>query len=223
MKYIGKEMSRVDGVAKVTGQAKYAAEFQVNNVAYGYIVQGSIAKGTIKSIDTSEAEKQSGVLKIYTHLNSVKSKDTDNSFTALQSDKIVFSDQPIALVVAETFEQARSAARLVKAEFTAEKHITETEKAPTVDSRSPKPRGNPQTAFQNSAVKIEAEYTIPIEHHNPMEPHAAIAMWNEDKLTIFNKTQGVYGVRDHLAKSFALRRKMFRSFRRLSAARSARH
>ncbi len=204
MKYIGKELSRVDGVAKVTGKAKYAAEFQVNNVAYGYIVQGSIAKGTIKSIDTAEAEKQPGVIKIYTHLNSVKSKDTDNSFTALQSDKIVFSDQPIALVVAETFEQARAAARLVKAEFTAEKHITETEKAPTVASRSPKPRGNPQRALQNSAVKIEAEYTIPIEHHNPMEPHAAIAVWNEDKLTIFNKTQGVYGVRDHLAKSFAV-------------------
>ncbi len=204
MKYIGKEMSRVDGVAKVTGQAKYAAEFPVNNVAYGYIVQGSIAKGTIKSIDTAGAEKQPGVLKIYTHLNSLKSKDNDNSFTALQSDKVVFSDQPIALVVAETFEQARAAARLVKAEFTVEKHITETDKAPKIDSRSPKPRGNPQSAFQNSAVKIEADYTIPIEHHNPMEPHAAIAMWNDDKLTIFNKTQGVYGVRDHLAKSFAL-------------------
>ena len=106
-KYIGKEMSRVDGFAKVTGQAKYAAEFAVKNVAYGYIAQGTIAKGAIKSIDTSEAEKQAGVLKVFTHLNSVKTKSKDEQFTALQSDKIVFNGQPIALVVAETFEQAR--------------------------------------------------------------------------------------------------------------------
>ncbi|HQU84667.1 MAG TPA: hypothetical protein PKY59_16130, partial [Pyrinomonadaceae bacterium] len=81
MRYIGKEMSRVDGVAKVTGQAKYAAEFQVKNVAYGFIVQSTVAKGTIKSIDTSEAEKQTGVIKVFTHLNSVKTKDTkDDAF-----------------------------------------------------------------------------------------------------------------------------------------------
>src|SRR5690606_10071994 len=115
MKYIGKEMSRVDGVAKVTGRAKYAAEFQLNNTAYGYIVQGTIAKGAIRSIDTAEAERQPGVLKIYTHLNSLKSKEDGPAFTALQSEKIVFNGQPIALVVAETFEQARAAARLVKA------------------------------------------------------------------------------------------------------------
>jgi xanthine dehydrogenase YagR molybdenum-binding subunit len=204
MKYIGKEMSRVDGVAKVTGRAKYAAEFQLNNTAYGYIVQGTIAKGAIRSIDTAEAERQPGVLKIYTHLNSLKSKEDGPAFTALQSEKIVFNGQPIALVVAETFEQARAAARLVKAEYEAEKHVTETEKAPAVEARSPKPRGNPQQAFENADVKIEAEYTIPIEHHNPMELHAAVASWDGDKLTIFDKTQGVYGVRDHLAKAFGI-------------------
>jgi xanthine dehydrogenase YagR molybdenum-binding subunit len=110
MKYIGKEMSRVDGVAKVTGKAKYAAEFQVNNAAYGFIVTSTIAKGAIKSIDTTEAARQTGVLKIYTHLNAPKSLAKGDDFVALQSDKIVFSSQPIALVVAETFEQARFAA-----------------------------------------------------------------------------------------------------------------
>ena len=123
-------MSRVDGFAKVTGQAKYAAEFQVKSVAYGYIVQGAIAKGRIKSIDTAEAARQTGVIKIFTHLNAAKTEDKeDKSFTALQSDKIVFNGQPVALVVAETFEQARFAARLVKAEYETEKHLTETEKA----------------------------------------------------------------------------------------------
>ena len=207
MKYIGKEMSRVDGVAKVTGKAKYAAEFQVKNVAYGFIVSSEIAKGTIKSIDAREAEKQTGVIRIFTHLNSVKTKEKDDAFVALQSDKIVFNGQPIALVVAETFEQARHAARLVKATYTEEKSLTDTLKAPTVsppDDSSSKPRGNPQEALNNSPVKISAEYTIPIEHHNPMEPHAAIAVWEGGKLTIFDKSQNVYGVRRHLAASFGV-------------------
>jgi xanthine dehydrogenase YagR molybdenum-binding subunit len=204
MRYIGKEMSRVDGVAKVTGQAKYAAEFQVKNVAYGYIVQSAIAKGAIKSIDVSQAEKQPGIIKIFTHLNSVKSQAKGNAFAALQSDRIVFSGQPIALVVAETFEQARYAARLVKATYNEEKAQTDTKQAQAVAAKSPHPRGNPQQVFQDAPVKIEAEYTIPIEHHNPMEPHAAIALWEADKLTIFDKTQGVYGVRGHLAQSFGV-------------------
>lgn len=198
-------MSRVDGVAKVTGKAKYAAEFQVKNVAYGYIVQSEIAKGAIKTIDTSEAERQPGVLKVYTHLNAPKSQAKGDDFVALQSDKIVFSGQPIAFVVAETFEQARHAARLVKATYAEEKAQTETLKGEMKPQRSPQPRGNPQAAFNSAPVKISAEYTIPIEHHNPMEPHAAIAFWEGEKLTMFNKTQGVMDVRTHLAQSFALK------------------
>ncbi len=205
MKYIGKEMSRVDGVAKVTGKAKYAAEFQVKNVAYGFIVQSAIAKGAIKTIDVSEAEKQSGVIKIYTHLNAVKTQARGNAFAALQSDKIVFSGQPIALVVAETFEQARFASRLIKTTYTEEKAQTETLKGEMKPMRSPQTRGNPAEVLKNSSVKISAEYTIPIEHHNPMEPHAAIAVWEGEKLTLFDKTQGVMGVRGHLAQSFGLK------------------
>ncbi len=197
-------MSRVDGVAKVTGQAKYASEFQANNIAYGFIAQSTIAKGTIKSIDTGEAEKQSGVIKIFTHLNSLKTKEKDDAFVALQSDKIYFNEQPIALVVAETFEQARSAARLIKATYAEEKHQTDTLKAPTVAARSPKQRGNPSDALKSAPVKISAEYTIPVEHHNPMEPHAAIAVWENEKLMVFDKSQGVHGVQKHLAESFGI-------------------
>ena len=205
MKYIGKEMSRVDGVAKVTGKAKYAAEFQVNNAAYGFIVTSTIAKGTIKSIDTSQAEKQTGVLRIYTHLNAPKSQLKGSEFIALKDDKIVFSSQPIALVVAETFEQARFAARLVKATYAEEKASTDLKKVQPVASRGPQKRGTPQEAFQSAPIKIEAEYTIPIEHHNPMELHGAIAFWEGDKLTMFNKTQGVKDVQNHLAQSFGLK------------------
>jgi xanthine dehydrogenase YagR molybdenum-binding subunit len=220
-KYIGKEMSRVDGVAKVTGKAKYAAEFKAPNLAYGFIVLGSIAKGTIKTIDTRESEAAGGVIRVFTHLNTPKfgpkasteysppqnAREQDKSFRALQSDKIFFNMQPVALVVAETYEQARYAARLVKVTYNTEKHATDTE---TVREQAhvpaqgppPKTRGNPQEALKNAAVKIEAEYRIPIEHHNPMELHAAVAVWEGEKLTIFDKTQDVYGVRRHLATSF---------------------
>jgi xanthine dehydrogenase YagR molybdenum-binding subunit len=141
-KYIGKEMSRVDGIAKVTGKAKYAAEFQVPNIAYGFIVQSAIAKGAIKTIDTSEAEKQSGVIRVFTHENAPKpgkpksteakpqtgGREEDKSFCALQSNRIYFNMQPIALVLAETFEQARHAARLVKFSYAEEKPATDMER-----------------------------------------------------------------------------------------------
>ncbi len=223
-RYIGKETSRVDGVAKVTGRAKYAAEFQVPNVAYGFIVLGTVAKGRIASIDAGEAERASGVLRVFTHLNAPKlgpkasteqapprgsQPERDKSFRALQSDRIVFNAQPIALVVAETYEQARYASRLVQVKYEVEQHETSTE-AVRAKARAPgqgpppKPRGDPEAAMRAAAVKVEAEYRIPIEHHNPMEPHGAIAVWQGDKLTIFDKTQGVFGVRSHLASSFGV-------------------
>ena len=220
-RYIGKEMSRVDGVAKVTGRAKYAAEFRAPNLAYGFIVLGSVARGTIKAIDTREAESSAGVVRVFTHLNAPKlgpkanteyapprnAREQDKSFRALQSDRIYFNMQPVALVVAETYEQARYAARLVEVTYNAEKHMTDTEavrERARVPSQGPppKPRGNPEEAMKTAPVKVEAEYRIPIEHHNPMEPHAAVAVWEGDRLTIFDKTQEVYGVRRHLASLF---------------------
>ena len=216
-RYIGKEMSRVDGVAKVTGKAKYAAEFQVPNLAHGFIVLSTITKGTIASIDTREAERSPGVIRVFTHLNTPRMgpgsseeapprgnrEEEDKSFRALQSNRIFFNRQPVALVIAETFEQARHAARLVKVAYSAEKHATDTEAVRATArerGRTPaKPRGNPEEAFRNAPVKIDSEYRIPIEHHNPMEPHGAIAFWQGDKLTIFDKTQEVYNVRAHLA------------------------
>src|SRR5688572_27502071 len=171
-RYIGKEMSRVDGVAKVTGKAKYAAEFRAPNLAYGFIVLGSVAKGTIKSIDTREAEAAAGVIRIFTHLNAPKlgpkasheqappraQEEQDKSFRALQSDRIYFNMQPVALVVAETYEQARYAARLVKASYDVERHVTDTEavrERARVPSKgpAPKPRGNPDEALRSAPAR----------------------------------------------------------------------
>ncbi len=222
-RYLGKEMSRVDGVAKVTGKAKYAAEFKVPNLAYGFIVTGTIAKGRITTIDTRAAAAAPGVVRVFTHLNAPKlgpkasteqsppraTEEQDKSFRALQSDRIVFNQQPVALVVAETYEQARYAARLVKVSYLAQRHETDTEAVrgrARVPSQGPppRPRGNPREAMASAPVKVEAEYRIPIEHHNPIEPHAAIAFWEGDRLTIFDKTQEVYGVREHLASAFSV-------------------
>ncbi len=216
---LGKPTKRIDGRAKVTGAATYAAEFPVKNVAHGYLVTSTIAKGKITSIDTKSAEKANGVLRIFTHENAPKlaftdPKDKDNigmdgkPFRPLQSSEIVFNLQPIALVVAETFEQARNAASLVKVSYQAETPLTDFDKAITeavpASEKPEKVRGNPAEAFQNAPVKIEVEYEIPIEHHNPLEMHGAIAVWENGELTLFDKTQWVNNVKGHLASVFGI-------------------
>ncbi|WP_394681100.1 xanthine dehydrogenase family protein molybdopterin-binding subunit [uncultured Comamonas sp.] len=212
-RYLGKGTTRVDGVAKVTGKAKYTAEFQVPHAAYGFVVLSTVAKGRITDIDTREAEQAAGVVRVFTHLNAGRlgkapAADAEPQWTwPLQSDRVFFNGQPIALVVAESYEQARHAARLVKASYQSEAHTTALEavldKAKPSSDNTP-PRGDPDKALQAAAVKVDAEYHIPINHHNPIEPHAAIALWEGDKLTVFDKTQEVYGVQKHLAEGLGV-------------------
>ncbi|RYD46070.1 MAG: xanthine dehydrogenase family protein molybdopterin-binding subunit, partial [Verrucomicrobiaceae bacterium] len=218
MRYIGKEMRRVDGVAKVTGVARYAAEFPLPDMAFGYLQISDIARGKIKSLDVSAAEKSPGVLKVISHLNldtllpqpDEQEKNADLvGFSAFRSSEIFFSGQPIALVVAETFEQARAAAQLIHAEYETEKSSTDIRKAldaakPTNPDKTSKERGDFTSAFERSEVKLEQEYHIPIEHHNPMEPHGATAFWKDGKLTIFDKTQNVHQLQEYLAGLFKI-------------------
>lgn len=214
-RYLGKETTRVDGLAKVTGKAKYTAEFQIPNVAYGFIVLSTVAKGRITAIDTREAEQAGGVIRVFTHLNAGRLGPAPAAGAApawswpLQSDRVFFNGQPIALVVAESYEQARYAARLLKAIYETEPHNTDfstvlARAQPDPATAKGAPRGNPVAAMQAAAVKVEAEYRIPINHHNPIEPHAAIAFWQGDQLTIFDKTQEVFGVQKHLAESLGV-------------------
>ncbi|WP_423933783.1 xanthine dehydrogenase family protein molybdopterin-binding subunit [Comamonas sp. 23] len=212
-RYLGKETTRVDGVAKVTGKAKYAAEFQVPHVAYGFVVLSTVAKGRITAIDTRAAEQAAGVVRVFTHLNAGRLGKAPAADAApqwawpLQSDRVFFNGQPIALVVAESYEQARYAARLVQASYQSEPPTTALETV--LDQAKPSsdntpPRGDPSKALQAAAVQVNAEYHIPINHHNPIEPHAAIAFWEGDKLTVFDKTQNVYGVQKHLAEGLGV-------------------
>jgi xanthine dehydrogenase YagR molybdenum-binding subunit len=230
MAYIGTPTSRVDGVAKVTGAAKYAAEFNVPNLAYGSVVTATIAKGRITRIDTSAALRVAGVLDVLTHENRPPLPDTDeaykddvapdgSAFRPLYDNKIMFNGQPIALVVAETSEAARFAASLVKVEYQQEPHVTDLDRArgaakpipaPANPEEAmfapPKPRGDAERALAAATVRHDAEYYVPNEHHNPMELYASTAVFESDgKLTVYDKTQGVQNVQKYLCNVFKVK------------------
>ena len=219
--YIGTPTSRVDGHAKVTGAAKYAGEFNVPGLAYGAVVASTIAKGRIARIDTSEALRVAGVLDVLTHENRPRMAATSaaykddvapekgSPFRPLYDDKILFSGQPIALVLAEEWEIARFAASLVRVEYKKQAHGTDLfarrDQAFVVETPE-KPRGKADRAYAAAAVRHEAEYYIPIEHHNPMELYASTVMWDGDgKLTVYDKTQGVQNVQRYLCGVFKMK------------------
>ena len=219
--YIGTPTSRVDGHAKVTGAAKYAGEFNTDGLVYAAVVGSTIAKGRIARIDTGEALRVAGVLDVLTHDNRPRmakaasaykddvAPEGGSPFRPLYDDKILFSGQPIALVLAEEWEIARFAATLVRVEYRKEASATDLEaqrnKAFTVKTPE-KPRGNADKAFAAAAVRHEAEYFIPIEHHNPMELYASTAIWEGGgKLTVYDKTQGVQNVQRYLCGAFEMK------------------
>jgi xanthine dehydrogenase YagR molybdenum-binding subunit len=218
--YIGTPTSRVDGRAKVTGAAKYAGEFNQNGLAYGFVVASTIAKGRIAHIDDSEALRVDGVLDVLTHENRPPMADTDQAyhddvapeegspFRPLYDDRILFNGQPIALVLAEDWETAHFAASLVRVEYQAEKSITDLQAqrdTAFVVKKPEKPRGDADKAYDAANVRHEAEYFIPIEHHNPMELYASTVIWDGGgKLTVYDKTQGVQNVQHYLCGVFGL-------------------
>ncbi len=223
---IGKPLDRTDGRAKVTGTAKYAAEFGVNNVSYAFPVRSTIANGTITTIDTSAAEKADGVLKIITHSNAPKLKEADpiklmmsgglpgEMFIPIQDNKVRYFGQYVALVIAETYEQARTAAEMVK--------VTYAKQTPAIDLKTEMPKmekpktsgfgeqvqlneGKTASLIKNAPVKVEQTYYTPTENHHPMEPHATIAVWEaDDKVLLYDATQGVKGVQGVIAYFFEL-------------------
>jgi xanthine dehydrogenase YagR molybdenum-binding subunit len=229
--YIGQPISRVDGRAKVTGQAKYAGEYNVPNLAYGVVVSSTIAKGKITKIDASEALGLEGVLQVFTHENVPHLKATDEDFhdevappgspfRPLQDDSIRFNGQPVALVVAQTFELARYAATLVRIQYSADPHETDLRQKHN-QAIKPKPReyleppvsrGDFHRAFAKSKVQMEAEYTAPAEHHNPMEPYATTVVWDGGKLNIYDKTQGALNNHGYVCRIFGLSKDGVRVF-----------
>ena len=204
---------RVEAVAKVTGQGKYSAEYNEDNLCYGVLVGSTVAAGSIKSFNLANARQVEGVINIITHENkqtvpglSDEAKITDARFglPVFHTNKIYFKDQPIALVIAETLEDATYAASLVTAQYNKESFTVDFEKShPLVPLKETGKERGTAAAWSNSNQIIEGEYTIKNEVHNPMEMHATIAHWTSDnKLKLYDKNQGVNNVQRTFAKLY---------------------
>lgn len=218
---------RVDGADKTNGKAKYTAEYQLPNLAYGVFVTSNIAKGTIKELDISKAIAAPGVLDVIYYANcpavpgynpnaSERPKNVSEwrGHKVLYDNKVRFFGQPIALIVADSFENANAAIRLVKAVYDVEPHETNFDllrKDPTKLKPAVTYKRGQERVFATAHKFIEAEYNIPIEVHLPMEMHATIAYWEgEDKITLYDKTQGPKSTQSTVARTFGLQEKNVR-------------
>lgn len=224
--HIGQPMDRVDGASKVTGRAIYAYEHKAEgHIAYGYILGAGIARGRIAAIDTAYAEKVPGVLRIMTHKNAptqpafgpAVTPTVRDVFTRarpmLSTDEIRYFDEPVALVVAETFETARGAAGLISVEYASEQgaydlrgHLASayTPQRTNAGFETDSLVGDFEAAFAASPVKVDAIYTTPYAHHNPMEPHATLAVWSGDAVTIYTSAQTLANFRAGMASTLQI-------------------
>ena len=221
MNLIGEPLSRTDGVLKVTGAAQYAADFPAGKLAHAVLVTSTLAAGRVESIDARRAQALPGVLLVMTARNAPKlpgagqaavSPPALRRLSLLQDDEVHYANEPIAVVVAETLEQATDAAGQL--------HVTYAGATPRLDFASGKARAHPPASmiggkpdtergnfregYAAGSVRVEAVYTTPIEHHNPMEPHAVLATWDGPKLTLYDTTQGVANARNAVAKTLGI-------------------
>ena len=218
MASIGQPIDRVDGRLKVTGRAKYAAEFAVPGVVHAVLVQSTIGAGVITSFDIAGAQAMPGVLAVITPEGAPKLplKGGAQMVRAplLQDMNILFNGQHIAVVVADTLERANDAASRVRVQYRRDEPITSMD-AVLNQAYTPKNfrngerpadsmRGNPDLSFSAGAAQVDATYVTPMEHHNPMEPHATIARWDGDRLTVWTATQGISSAQTTLAGQFGI-------------------
>jgi xanthine dehydrogenase YagR molybdenum-binding subunit len=220
---IGDPVNRLDGRLKVTGGARYSAEWPIEGLVYGAVVQSTIARGTITSIDTRAAARAPGVLAVLTADNAPRLPQAGRAgvnppagrvLSLLQSKEIRYNGEPIALVVAQSFEQATYAASLVRAAYRTEPAAIDMRKElPSAQPYTQKilgqfepasHRGNTADALQRADTVLDATYSTPLETHNAMEPHATIAQWDGDRLTLHDATQYVYGVKRFVAKTLGI-------------------
>jgi xanthine dehydrogenase YagR molybdenum-binding subunit len=239
---LGAPLDRVDGRLKVTGGAKFAAEFPIANAAHGVIVTSTIAKGRVTAMDTPAAMRMPGVISILTPFTAQKvnvpppltqsapqgaaapsAAQTGGQGqpaparamrvpTVVQSTEVHYNGQPIGLVVADTFEHALEASHLVKVSYAGEKPVLDIENSPknppeTVrpfsGERVVAPRGRDR-GMADAVVRVDHVYTTPLENHNPMEVHNTVAVSEGSNLTVYDSTQGIFSVRNTLARAFGL-------------------
>lgn len=218
-KFVGEALNRIDGLLKVTGAAEYATDYKIKTAAHAVVFKAEIAAGKIVEIETGAAEKANGVLAVITHKNAPKLNERGGirGGGLLQSDTVEYFGQNIGVVVAETFEQARAAARLVKVSYEKTEARIDFEKLkdsavkPRETTSQDLLRGDFEKAFADAEHKFEAVYETPIEHHQPMEPHATIAVWEaDDRLVLYNAAQIVGGAQNAAAQTLGLNRENVR-------------
>ncbi|MYS93608.1 MULTISPECIES: xanthine dehydrogenase family protein molybdopterin-binding subunit [Streptomyces] len=217
---VGTAHTRVEGRDKVTGAARYAAEIPFAELAHGWLVLSTVARGRIRALDTEAVLRMPGVLTVLHHHNAPR---VDNDYVGLlgvppdpsvalfQNDRVVHMGWPVALVVAETSEQAREAAEALVVTYDQEPHdvafsAERQAEAYPVDGHAPgvMEKGDLEARLASSAVVVDAQYTTPEEHHNPMEPHAATALWEGGRLEVVDSNQGTSWVAGELANLFSL-------------------
>jgi xanthine dehydrogenase YagR molybdenum-binding subunit len=218
---LGKPQDRVDGRQKVTGTALYAGDRHPENLAFGYLVTSCVAKGSIRAMDTARAEQAPGVvavytpfrpLKLYAPLSREEGGGPGDDHPPLQDREVRFYGQIIGLVVADSFEQARDAAALIRTEYDEAKPVLTWDAAlpHAFAPKSIEEEGATATVLapgvvhiddviRQAPVSIEVTYREPMNHHNPMEPHATTAIWDGDRLEIYEATQGVMSHRRTVA------------------------
>lgn len=212
---IGAPRNRVEGPAKASGTAQYTHDTSLADMLHAVVVTSAIANGRIRAIDDAQARAVDGVVEIMTRrnaprVNAQKSNDYESVLFLLQDDAVQFNRQPVAVVIARTFEQARCAANLVRVEYDARDPVTDLHLG---EAFLPKDifgdpatheRGTPQAALAEAPVQIVRTYRTPTEHHNPIESHGTVARWDGDRLTLYDSTQWAFGVQRRMASIFGI-------------------
>ncbi len=221
---IGQPATRQDARLKVTGAAKYSAEFALPNMAHAVLVTAPVARGTIRRLDLGAARAATGVIDVFSHFDKPQYGDINPAelgkvgtvigefVLPFSSPDIAYNGQAIAIVIADTYERARYAATLVNAEIEVEKPAVGLDDALSTfrpekffgAEEAQYKRGEPDVAGENAPVKVEARYHTPHEHHNPIEPHAIIADWKGEKLTLYISSQGVKGPQFLMSQIFGI-------------------
>jgi len=221
---VGRPVSRVDGVAKVTGEARYAADADVAGVTHAVLVMSTVARGRVTAIDTARASAAPGVLGVFTHQNLARLTLPSPAaaflkrFLPVQDDRIRHAGQPVAIVVAGTLEQAQQASGLVGVTYQAEPprvvladDLGEAYVPPeTNDGHNDYVRGDVAAGLAAAHTVAETTYTTPMQHHNALEPSVTVAAWDGDRLTVHESTQGISNTQNALMQAFGLPRENVR-------------
>jgi xanthine dehydrogenase YagR molybdenum-binding subunit len=224
MSVLGQPLDRTDGLLKVTGQAKYSADNPEAKLAHAVLVTSTIAHGRVASMDTARIQAMPGVLLVMTHETAMRLPNGGKPnaeppavrrLSLLQTDEVRYSNEPVAVVVADTLERATDGARKLQASIRYEAATPNADYQRAKGSAYPpekmmgRPintqRGDVAAGLRQGPTRLDVVYTTPNEHHNPMEPHATLARWDGPNLTLYDATQGVSGARGAVAKTLGIK------------------